>query len=284
MTQDSRKREHILDATKRQLYLLSGNECALPGCSERIFSERGYIGAIAHICGVKKDAARGQHDLTNDELRDPSNLMLVCHNCHGIIDNKNNEKYYTVSRLRQIKAEHEAKFLKALGELDRLIDQTEPEHLILPTNFRKIQSFENEVDHEFVSSLAMSRAFFEKIANQGEAVRDLIWLILKRGKRETWASTRVRALSLELVAASGVSESNLKKRGDVLRAAGLLEYEQKIACETEGDSWYYSLVDPTANETLTDLFVELHRLAQEDETLLDRAIKRLDFTVFSEDS
>ena len=94
----------------------------------------------------------------------------------------------------------------------------------------------------------------------------------------------MRALSLDLVAASGVSESNLKKRGDVLRAAGLLEYEQKIVCETEGDSWYYSLVDPTANETLTDLFVELHRLAQEDETLLDRAIKRLDFTVFSEDS
>ena len=94
----------------------------------------------------------------------------------------------------------------------------------------------------------------------------------------------MRALSLDLVAASGVSESNLKKRGDVLRAAGLLEYEQKIACETEGESWYYSLVDPTVNETLTDLFVELHRLAQEDETLLDRAIKRLDFTVFSEDS
>ena len=283
MTISSRIRKDILDPTKRQLYLLSGNECALPGCSVRIFSEKGYVGSIAHIYGVGEGAARGQHDLTNDQLRDPSNLMLACRNCHSIIDNKDNEEY-TVSRLRQIKAEHEAKFLKAFKELDRLIDWTDRDDAILPTNFRKIQSFENELDDDFVTSLAMSREFFEQVANQGEEVRDLIWLILKRGKCEEWASTRVRALPIDLVAASGFSELDLKKRGDVLESAGLLEYEQKIACDSESDPWYYSLVDPTANETLTDLFVELYKLAQEDKTLLDRAIKRLDFTVFSEDS
>ena len=189
MTQNSRKREHTFTATKRQLYLLSGNECALPGCSERIFSEKGYIGRIAHICGVKEGATRGQHDLTNDQLRDPSNLILVCCNCHSIIDDKDNEEY-TVLRLCQIKAEHEAKFLKALDELDRLIDRTERDDAIFPSNFRKIQFFENEVDDDFVTSLAMSRELFEQIANQGEGARDLIWLILKRGKCETWALTK----------------------------------------------------------------------------------------------
>jgi len=61
---------------ERELWMLSGNECAYEGCRNRMVTESGaYVGEIAHICGVGRTSARHDPTMSDDDLRDKSNLI-----------------------------------------------------------------------------------------------------------------------------------------------------------------------------------------------------------------
>lgn len=53
--------------------------------------------------------------MTNDERRHFDNLILLCDECHSIIDNINNEQKYPVSLLKEWKKNHESKQLYQLN-------------------------------------------------------------------------------------------------------------------------------------------------------------------------
>lgn len=96
------------NATKRRLYLLSGNECAFPTCNQRLTDENGdFIGEICHIEGANEGGERYNPFQTDEERRDISNLILLCPNHHKITDN---EEIYTVEYLKEIKRNHESNF------------------------------------------------------------------------------------------------------------------------------------------------------------------------------
>ena len=73
---DEKNRREPLGQVKRELWVLSGNECAWDGCRQRLFDEDGaWIGKIAHIVGAEEGSARHDRDWTTEQLRDVSNLV-----------------------------------------------------------------------------------------------------------------------------------------------------------------------------------------------------------------
>lgn len=121
--------------TKRKLYLLSGNLCAFPNCSQRLVDDSGhFIGEICHIEGANEGGERYNPYQTDEERRDISNLILLCPNHHKIT---NNEQTYTVNDLREMKRNHESKSLYRNNENDVPSDYLYQE-IIYPKNLFKI--------------------------------------------------------------------------------------------------------------------------------------------------
>lgn len=89
----------------RVLCARSGNKCAFPNCTEELFTTYRNVGEICHIEGVNPGSARYNPNLSEKEVHDISNLILLCSNHHKEID-ENPEKY-TIEKLKSIKEVHE---------------------------------------------------------------------------------------------------------------------------------------------------------------------------------
>ncbi|MFN4042266.1 MAG: hypothetical protein ACK4I0_11445 [Brevundimonas sp.] len=95
----------------RELYLLSGNNCAMPDCDGLIIDAKGVVvGEVCHISSAMPDGARFDPQKTNEQRREVSNLILLCRGHHTQVDSKQRRKDYPVEVLTKIKREHEAKF------------------------------------------------------------------------------------------------------------------------------------------------------------------------------
>lgn len=71
------------------------------------------IGDIAHMVAESEDGPRGVSPLTTEERNRYANLLLLCKNHHREVDEQPN--HWPVSRLQQIKADHEAWVASAAG-------------------------------------------------------------------------------------------------------------------------------------------------------------------------
>jgi hypothetical protein len=96
-------------STLRRLDTLSGNQCAAPGCERVLIARDGetIISKICHIEAASEGGARWNPDMDDDQRRHFDNLILLCDECHCIIDNKENEAKYPVHLLKQWKKQHE---------------------------------------------------------------------------------------------------------------------------------------------------------------------------------
>lgn len=113
-TASEKNRKEPLSQVSRELWVLSGNECAWKGCSERLLTGEGaWIGKIAHIVGAEAGSARHDPSWEPDDLRDVSNLVLLCSNHHDRIDHPGSRDSYPVEFLRKMKEDHEARFRRA---------------------------------------------------------------------------------------------------------------------------------------------------------------------------
>lgn len=100
---------------RRLLYANSGNICAMYGCNNPlVYVNTASINEICHIEAVNDEGARYNPNLTDDYVNSYENLMLLCPTCHSIIDNKQNEGFYTVLYLKQMKQFHEQQVQEAL--------------------------------------------------------------------------------------------------------------------------------------------------------------------------
>lgn len=109
MKKRSRARDYANQTVKR-LHALSGNECAALGCTNRLTASDGktIISKISHIEGASPKGPRYNADMTDDQRKHFSNLILLCDGCHSMIDIKENESEYTVTLLREWKKQHES--------------------------------------------------------------------------------------------------------------------------------------------------------------------------------
>lgn len=102
---------------KKEVAYLAANCCQFRGCGKDLgkhaaTGEKGVFSYFAHIVAASADGPRGdvvQSPLLADE---PSNFLLLCDECHRLIDKAEPEKY-TVDVLRAMRAEsvHEVKRL-----------------------------------------------------------------------------------------------------------------------------------------------------------------------------
>lgn len=108
MAKKSKARDYKPTTVKR-LHLLSGNQCALPDCTHTLMARDSetVISKICHIEAASPEGVRWNPDMDDDERRHFENLILLCDECHSIIDNKENEARYPVSLLKQWKKQHE---------------------------------------------------------------------------------------------------------------------------------------------------------------------------------
>lgn len=116
MKTEKPKRLEPVKNTLRLLCAYSGNLCAFPGCNHLIFNEDGdLIAELCHIEAALPEGERFNPNMTNEDRRDFSNLMFMCHAHHVTTDDVNK---YPVHVLKQIKANHEVIF-----SLDRMSDR-----------------------------------------------------------------------------------------------------------------------------------------------------------------
>lgn len=127
------KRLEPLERVKRALFLLSGNQCAYPGCKQRMIDNNGhYIGEICHIEAAKEGGERFNVKQNNEERRDISNLILMCPTHHDITDDV---RVYDVAKMVRIKKEHEAKRLNVdSDDIDVFLDTAYTGELEYPKN------------------------------------------------------------------------------------------------------------------------------------------------------
>jgi HNH endonuclease len=99
---------------RKILWGLAGNACArcdtrlvqLPEADEDVHA---MVGQECHIVGKELSGPRGM-ELPPDGVDDYSNLILLCANCHAVIDDQ--VKLWTLAKLRELKLEHEQRMAK----------------------------------------------------------------------------------------------------------------------------------------------------------------------------
>jgi len=107
MNEKPKRLSPTLDSLK-QLLLKSGNLCAYPDCDALMMTEDGlFIGQICHIEAAEPGGERFNTDMTNEERRAESNLMLMCYSHHV---ETNDIARFPVTRLRRMKSAHEHRF------------------------------------------------------------------------------------------------------------------------------------------------------------------------------
>lgn len=185
-SKEAPKRLKPLPETLRELFLLSGNECAMPGCKTVLIDESGtMIGEVAHIAAAKPDGARFDKNMTNEERRAAQNLLLLCASHHSQVDGK--DSGFTTRQLIAIKESHEKRFRAVERSILKRfetqfpdstdeINPTKPETL---SGFRTVfQNSLSDGDAEIVSK--QLGEFSERLGRVPLKHRDFMCQVIKR--------------------------------------------------------------------------------------------------------
>lgn len=105
-------------SVKRELWFAAHGRCEFAGCNKELFQhgktmDQCNISNYAHIIGDSPNGPRGDEKKSKELAKDISNLMLLCPECHKLIDS--NEEKYTVEVLKGMKREHEERILLVTG-------------------------------------------------------------------------------------------------------------------------------------------------------------------------
>ena len=113
---------HIKKEVERELWGRAAGRCQFNGCNRLIYKspvtqERVNISEKAHIYSFSEEGPRGWGPFKKNQqrLNDLENLMLICHDCHKVIDQDNDGLKYSASLLQQWKKEHEQRIVSVTG-------------------------------------------------------------------------------------------------------------------------------------------------------------------------
>lgn len=104
-----KKYSRIIPLNNLKLLLArSGNQCAFSDCIHPIFDDSNlFVAQLCHIEAVSPKGQRYNPNKTVEEINSIDNLLFLCYRHHKVTDNVD---LYTVQKLKEIKANHEAKF------------------------------------------------------------------------------------------------------------------------------------------------------------------------------
>ncbi|MGY2065351.1 hypothetical protein [Blastococcus sp. SYSU DS0619] len=182
MMATSKRRLSFLDSTLKELFAVSGNQCAFPGCSHPVIDELGQVVAqVAHIVGVEPLSPRYDATWTPEQLRESRNLIILC-NAHHIATN--DVKMYDVPKLVDMKARHEARFSSLVSGLQNAVeDRTAGVRYRQPENLQRFAVTAGlKEGHEFlVNAAAQIPAALERLRVTPPELRSLLAMILEHG-------------------------------------------------------------------------------------------------------
>ena len=114
--------------TVKQLFGLSTNHCAFPGCEEVLIDPKwhGVKAEICHICAANPKGPRYDAGMTEEQRYSFENLILLCPTHHVVID-RLEPHVYTVAVLRDMKARVEDRAMpgerKMMKELEDYVER-----------------------------------------------------------------------------------------------------------------------------------------------------------------
>jgi len=112
---------NVTDAIKEELTYLAGWRCQFAGCGRDLKRHgatggRGRFSYFAHIVAASPGGPRGDEVLSKLLASELSNFMLMCDECHRLIDKVNPAKF-TVEALRKMREDNIAEVQRLLGNL-----------------------------------------------------------------------------------------------------------------------------------------------------------------------
>lgn len=162
--------------TLRELYIFSGNMCAMPDCKDLLIDEYGtWIGEVAHIYAASNGGPRANSDLSSEDRRKADNLILVCSNCHTKIDS--NVALYSAEKLLEIKKAHEEIYKKGL-EQAKLRDCMDEYTITLPQSLGAWGIMPS--DEEFKDAIKSLGKVADRLSKVPPDTRDFLAKCLKR--------------------------------------------------------------------------------------------------------
>lgn len=106
--------------TQRQLFASSGGYCQNPGCNQPLFIDaekaKVSVAEMAHIYAAEDDGPRPNADFTPEERGAFDNLILLCANCHTVIDKAPDAFPDTV--ISRWKSDHESRIAGVFGAIE----------------------------------------------------------------------------------------------------------------------------------------------------------------------
>jgi len=132
MAKNINGRPHIPKNVQSLLWLRAGGRCEFRGCNKILYEDnvtRDPVNEsnIAHIISWTETGPRGDRELSPKLATDIDNLMLTCPEHNHLIDKGENVEKYTVSVLKEMKAEHE----RSIRRLTDLVRQLPMQVIVL---------------------------------------------------------------------------------------------------------------------------------------------------------
>jgi hypothetical protein len=165
----------------RELYLKSGNFCAFKDCNQVMVDHEGdFVGEVCHIEAAEAGGQRFNPDNTNEQNREISNLMLLCATHHK---KTNNVRKFTVDVLRNMKAEHEGRFLNLEEKLGSMFKDSTDSTISIPAQnlnrINRVLSFDcdNVQLSEMIGELS---DYIKKLENVPVQIREFLATIATR--------------------------------------------------------------------------------------------------------
>lgn len=108
----TQERAYLSPTLRRDLWVAAAGRCEFRGCCKPIDQDfltkkRCNVSEYAHIIADSPAGARGVAGVSEQLAADPSNLMLLCFDCHARVDRDGLQNPYTAEQLRAMKREHE---------------------------------------------------------------------------------------------------------------------------------------------------------------------------------
>lgn len=99
--------------TQAILFGRAAGRCERDGCNRYLLAhsltgDSGNLAQVAHVIAFKRGGARGAEPLDRVYINDVSNLMLLCYECHRLVDVEKPSEY-TKATLQKYKKAHEAR-------------------------------------------------------------------------------------------------------------------------------------------------------------------------------
>lgn len=253
--------------TLRELYILSGNRCAFPGCNHEIIDENGTL--VAELCHIEAAMPGGERfnpKMTNEERAQAANLLFLCHKHHKITDDVNE---FSVTKMREIKRNHERLFRNIMDDMLKTIeDVTKKQILIKSKSFQNINRVLgwNLAGADLKETVDLCNKEFEVLKQLDKGTRTVFSSIVERSE-----SRHRRIVLLSLIQQSlDLADYEMKNYLDIL-----IRY--KLISEPYIDDDYRGFISEIEDPDRWDMWGEIKSYCELENITLEEIIVELDF-------